>query len=655
MKRLFLLARLRFALFLVILLGISNLFGQNPESELRFPVKIEGKWGYVDQLGKLVIPAKFERAAYFEEGLAAVRQNGRFGYVDVSGKMVIPASFDFAESFYKGTALVYKKAKPYFIDTKGNILFEHNFKSMDGMFDGKCAIVYDQTGDCGLVDRQGRLLVDTNYRMIEPFAEGLAVVYPLWVDHDSLWEATSDTNEIKKALGIGVVDLEGRFVVPMGSYSACAGFSDGLAAVNIFHWDENSEGPDLVIDKEGKIANAKNGIQWFFIHNYYYHGGLAIVQKNTETNKDKYPVAINKAGEIVIDNPDFRTITPFSDGRAFAETKDHKWLLIDQTGKQIGSHSAKRVYWWESAKFPPFQNGSALVLVDEGWGTIDVAGNVKFPANRFDDNFYPIRFDNWIVFEQQSLNNSKNIVPMSFGYCAWNLNTDHLITGNFDKYEIIAGNSTLIRLSQKGIDYLLNDHGKEIWKSKPRKEAQSQALNVDFMVSANYPYFALKSDSTLSTIDGEPCSHFKNLPKGKVGCYLETSNPSKIRAYKQLTLGNDTDAPIYLRSIEMSIDILLEAKNENGEWQAIEYFRENPCYDQATNWVALRPHEAQAFYIPVYEGSNPTMMRLRLKYSDNSDGANAKTFYSEEFKGSVNPAQFWRKVAYWEEDRDLGK
>ncbi|HEY6388633.1 MAG TPA: WG repeat-containing protein, partial [Candidatus Acidoferrum sp.] len=38
-------------------------------------------WGYVDADGKSVIPAQFDSASEFSEGVAAVEVNKRFGYI----------------------------------------------------------------------------------------------------------------------------------------------------------------------------------------------------------------------------------------------------------------------------------------------------------------------------------------------------------------------------------------------------------------------------------------------------------------------------------------------------------------------------------------------------------------------------------------------
>ncbi|WP_197739841.1 WG repeat-containing protein [Pedobacter sp. BS3] len=51
------------------------------------PVKLNGKWGYVDTTGKEVIPFIYDLAYYFKkDGKAKVMLNGNWIYIDKTGK-----------------------------------------------------------------------------------------------------------------------------------------------------------------------------------------------------------------------------------------------------------------------------------------------------------------------------------------------------------------------------------------------------------------------------------------------------------------------------------------------------------------------------------------------------------------------------------------
>lgn len=69
-------------------------------AELLRRVQKNGKWGFADRSGKVVIPCQWEDSWNFCEGLAAVKLEGKWGYLDMSGVVVIPCQWDKAYSFF---------------------------------------------------------------------------------------------------------------------------------------------------------------------------------------------------------------------------------------------------------------------------------------------------------------------------------------------------------------------------------------------------------------------------------------------------------------------------------------------------------------------------------------------------------------------------
>jgi hypothetical protein len=52
------------------------------------PVKVQGKFGFIDHAVNMVIPAQFDWVQDFSGGLSVARLNNRIGYIDRSGKFV---------------------------------------------------------------------------------------------------------------------------------------------------------------------------------------------------------------------------------------------------------------------------------------------------------------------------------------------------------------------------------------------------------------------------------------------------------------------------------------------------------------------------------------------------------------------------------------
>ena len=83
-------------------------------------VVINGKWSYIDKSGKEVIQLKYDDAFNFSEGLAAVELNGKYGYIDKSGKVIIHLKYDFADFFSNGQASAILNGEWGYIDKQGN-------------------------------------------------------------------------------------------------------------------------------------------------------------------------------------------------------------------------------------------------------------------------------------------------------------------------------------------------------------------------------------------------------------------------------------------------------------------------------------------------------------------------------------------------------
>lgn len=100
----------------------------------------DGKWGFEDQYGELIIAAEYDRVEDFSESRAVVELEGYHGLIDTTGRRVIEPIYD--ELGYDGSHLCY----------------------------------VEREGLCGVIDRRGRVVVEPEWDWIGEFSQGLAVV-----------------------------------------------------------------------------------------------------------------------------------------------------------------------------------------------------------------------------------------------------------------------------------------------------------------------------------------------------------------------------------------------------------------------------------------------------------------------------------------------
>jgi WG containing repeat len=182
-------------------------------------VSINNKWGYIDPMGKIVIPLKFEQAINFHEGLGAIQIGGKWGFVDPIGKIVIPAQLETYGRFEHGLAYIYtgNQERSFTIDKTGKVVATPSpdpaQETTQGESDG--LIAFDQDRKVGYRDQTGKIVIPAKFDIygFHGFNDGLA---PVCLNQKC-----------------GYIDKTGKIVIPLQFDMVADRFSDGLAWVNI--------------------------------------------------------------------------------------------------------------------------------------------------------------------------------------------------------------------------------------------------------------------------------------------------------------------------------------------------------------------------------------------------------------------------------------
>ena len=82
-------------------------------------VEQNGRLGFVDLQGRLVVPLILDQAYHFSQNLAPVNKDGYWGYIDIHGDLYLPLIFDFASPFQHNRADVVFNGQSLKIDPTG--------------------------------------------------------------------------------------------------------------------------------------------------------------------------------------------------------------------------------------------------------------------------------------------------------------------------------------------------------------------------------------------------------------------------------------------------------------------------------------------------------------------------------------------------------
>lgn len=272
-----------------------------------------GKVGFIDEKGTLLIKSAYKRATYFKEGFAIVSfdDDKRF-YINEAGRKLNAPEFEEAWMFSDGLAAVRIKGKWGYIDRKGKLAIPAKFDAADSFCGGR-AVAAVKVGDAlkfGFIDKTGKFVVEPTHHYISGFADGIA-------------QFSNDIKYTQKPTyflqdgpaTFGLMDSNGKVIVEP-KYSTIFTFYDGLAQTTYQEkWG--------FIDKKGAWQENFRG---YVTRNF--SEGMA----GAYTPEDGYGY-INKKGEFVI-KPEFTEVKEFSGGLAPVR-KDKTWGFIDKTGKLV--------------------------------------------------------------------------------------------------------------------------------------------------------------------------------------------------------------------------------------------------------------------------------------------------------------------------------
>lgn len=319
------------------------------------------------------------------------QDDSKYGYMDVTGKIQIPAQFDYAREFSEGLAVVgmrYHYEVPPdadtdapwgevgYINAKGEYVFE-NRRTLSDFGDGMAVL-----NGRYIINKQFEIVLEANYEEVLPFSEGYAAVGitvstpPTWVDEK--WSYIDITGkratekefeEVRNFRGghavvknngkWGVLDNKFNLVVDyqydnalVYTYGLLAvekegkwGYIDGKGNVIIeFKYDvakefQNGLASVCVGDKYGFI-NTKGEVEipFEFADAQSFFEGLSKVQEYTK-GRGNFGY-INTKGEYVI-KPIYSKAYAFQNGlaRVRSETKEIRYHYINKKGERVDPHN----------------------------------------------------------------------------------------------------------------------------------------------------------------------------------------------------------------------------------------------------------------------------------------------------------------------------
>ena len=163
------------------------------ESEGLRAIYKDGKYGFIDNRGRLRIANRYEGVRGFSDGFAPIKIRGKWGFIDQEENLVIQPVFDAVEEFNEGLAIVSQNKLSGIIDNKGKIILPPRYEGISPSKQGR--YVLTQNNLVGMADSRGRVIIHPKYDQITDTGTGYLIV--------------------QRNGKYGVVSLDGMSTVPM--------------------------------------------------------------------------------------------------------------------------------------------------------------------------------------------------------------------------------------------------------------------------------------------------------------------------------------------------------------------------------------------------------------------------------------------------------
>ena len=328
-------------------------------------VKLKGKWGFIDDAGKMLTTFKYDdvwiNEKNYREGavIVAVKRNNKWGFLGEEGKEAVSPRYDEIKEVMDICVKVKKDGRWGLVATNGDIVVPFKYDDIE-QFDGDFAAKVVLNGKKGVVDFKKEIISpiydEINDILITPYqvklenkwgfiSEKGKEVTP--IKYDEVKAFFNELAAVKRDDKWGFINLKGEEVIPL-KYDDISSFHENMAGVKIDgKWGYiDAAGEEVISPKYDDVEIFNNGLAAVSIGKKW-----GLIDKNGEVkgkiefdsifnNEEMSLLRVNLDGMTGYINRDGKTVVPakynevinYNDEAVVVRLKK-KWGVCDSTGQ----------------------------------------------------------------------------------------------------------------------------------------------------------------------------------------------------------------------------------------------------------------------------------------------------------------------------------
>lgn len=310
-----------FKVVFFVFMMASVVFADTSEesSKKLYPVTVEGKYGLIDELGKIVIDPIYENCAFLHNMVYAVKDNNYYIFNN-DGKLL------------KNKLLEFEFNLPYHMRNDMDHFFLYSFNGKRGVIDTMLNGIVDPLYDFIEIVENKYFIVSKNSKKGVVNLQGKVVVD---IIYDYIRYLKEDYFSVSVDEKYGIINSEGKLIVPVECSSIGWQFQDEV----------------IWVSSGGRSAS-----------------GVIVGGKWALIRKDGYNITGFTYDAVGQEFSDGLCSVNIGGIEKWEGIRDGKWGYIDKSGKMVIPFNPLYVA-------SSFENGYAVVGKDKKWGVINKKGN----------------------------------------------------------------------------------------------------------------------------------------------------------------------------------------------------------------------------------------------------------------------------------------